>query len=336
MNHSREAVTAMAEAPSNIALIKYMGKRAGQPVNSSLSYTLKHLRTAVVIVNSSGAEDEWRPLDSKTYFTGSLQWAAPNLSEFSKRRFLNHFHFLKTKLGLNGYFVIQSANNFPADCGIASSASSFAALTMATLEIAKKMDPRLDVTWEQAAQLSRQGSGSSIRSFYEPFALWNTNACETWHSIFEPFHHQVVLVDGKQKLISSSEAHTRVITSLLFRGREDRAEERLRLLKGALGTQGNWRMAYEIMTAEFWDMHTLFHTAQPPFRYLTAKTIAVVDIVEEFWKDAGDGPLVTLDAGPNVHLLYRSTQLDMARAIYKRIQDIQPSSQIVTSGDANG
>lgn len=348
MNAYDELMVAVAEAPSNIALIKYMGKRDGLPVNSSLSYTLDHLRTAVTLKRFDGANDEWQPLDCDSYSKDSFEkWTAPKLSEFSKQRFLNHFRILKSRLGLEGSFVVRSANNFPADCGIASSASSFAALTLAAFEMAKKINPRLDLTRDQIAQLSRKGSGSSIRSFYGPFALWsvellNRNSankietadhctCASWHSIFEPLHHQVIIVDKKHKLVSSSEAHKRVETGRLFHGRAERAEERLKLVKDALNGSGNWRMAYEIANAEFWDMHALFHTAHPPFRYLTAETLTILDEVDKFWERNGDGPLVTLDAGPNVHLLYRSNQLEVALNFSKCIEGVHQPVQIFAS-----
>ncbi|MCB0367824.1 MAG: hypothetical protein KDD68_20640, partial [Bdellovibrionales bacterium] len=73
-------------APSNIALIKYMGKishEENRPSNASLSYSLNHLRTAVEIVAIDGKQDQWEPLDNPEY---------PSRAQLSYRgmeRFLN-------------------------------------------------------------------------------------------------------------------------------------------------------------------------------------------------------------------------------------------------------
>jgi len=117
--------------------------------------------------------------------------------------------------------------------------------------------------------------------------------------------HQVIVVNGEAKTVSSSEAHRRVVSSALFRGRVERAEERMTALISALETN-RWSDAFEIAWAEFWDMHALFETSRPAFGYMTSGSMDVLTFVrDEFWEREGDGPLVTMDAGPNVHLLFR-------------------------------
>ena len=74
----------------------------------------------------------------------------------------------------------------------------------------------------------------------------------------------------------------------------------------------DWRNLFDLAWAEFWDMHSLFETATPAFGYFTADTMAVLQTSRDYWKRHGDGPLVTMDAGPNVHLLWRKDQRDQA------------------------
>src|SRR5262245_57856701 len=115
-----------ASAPSNIALIKYMGKEPGsgnRPANASLSYTLEHLRSFVVIEPAD--KNEWRPLPG---------FEPLQLSETGLKKFLGHLERLKAHWKIPGHHRVLSANNFPADCGLASSASSFAALTLAVAQ----------------------------------------------------------------------------------------------------------------------------------------------------------------------------------------------------------
>ena len=126
--------------------------------------------------------------------------------------------------------------------------------------------------------------------------------------------HQVIIVEKQTKAISSSEAHQRVGSSLLFAGRPARAETRLAQLLTSLKTQ-DWQRSFELVWQEFWDMHALFETATPPFGYLTDDTLTVLSCVKNLWLQHADGPLVTIDAGPNVHLLFRPEQINLMKQI---------------------
>lgn len=289
-----------AEAPSNIALIKYMGKIEGRgnlPTNSSLSWTLNGFKTRVELRPSES--DVWRPLEAAS-------WQKVELSEKGERRFLDFFAKLKSLFAIEGNFEIRSANNFPSDCGLASSASSFAALTRAAYELSQlqggpTQDPK------ELADVSRQGSGSSCRSFFSPWSVWGAEGAHELELPMGALLHQVVIVDDRKKTVSSSEAHKRVAGSDLFPGRPERAERRLQDLLMAFRAQ-DWRQAFELCWAEFWDMHALFETSHPSFGYMTKGSMEVLNCVREWWQEKGDGPLVTMDAGANVHLLYRLDQ----------------------------
>lgn len=310
-------------APSNIAMIKYMGKIEGsgnKPANASISYSLEHLRTFVRITERPDLkEDQWQvlqgPIDGWTL-------EAIELSEKGKTKFLNHFAKLKDHAGVKTAFLIESANNFPSDCGLASSASSFAALTKVAAEILN-----LDLNEKELSALSRQGSGSSCRSLYSPWALWRDEGAEKLETPYGNLLHQVVIVESGKKEVSSSEAHVRVTSSELFQGRVFRAEKRLMQSLEYMLTK-KWKACFELFWAEFWDMHALFQTSQPPFGYMTEGSLTVLQIVENYWKKHQDGPWVTMDAGANVHLLYRPDQ----KVIFNEIRrEISPKYRILTS-----
>lgn len=290
-----------ASAPSNIALIKYMGKTktaSNTPANASLSYTLEHLRTFVRLERGPAG---WQPLEG---------YDVLQLSEHGRTKFLAHFARLKGAWKIEGEFTVRSANNFPSDCGLASSASSFAALTEAAYALARKQHPELEVSAAVRARLSRLGSGSSCRSFFTPWALWRGETAEPVN-LPGPLAHAVVLCEAGKKDVSSSEAHRRVTSSALFTGRVARAEARLEQLTRAL-RENDWREAFELCWSEFWDMHALFETSRPSFGYMNAGTLAVLARLRSIWQRDGDGPLVTMDAGPNVHLLLREDQIARA------------------------
>lgn len=199
-------------APSNIAIIKYMGKTSTQqnlPTNASISYTLDHLRSFVAMEPISGDQDQWQPLVGE----GLLPI---ELSEKGKTKFLNHLSRIKEIWGVSQKFLVKSANNFPSDCGIASSSSSFAALTLAAVSELEKIKPGGDTSFLAMSKISRLGSGSSCRSFFEPWAIWETAGAEPWQGHFLDLNHSVMLLDSGKKDVSSSDAHVRVTTSPLF------------------------------------------------------------------------------------------------------------------------
>lgn len=299
-----------ATAPSNIALIKYMGKKdvaLNLPDNPSLSYTLPHLVTKVEIEKSDLNEDLWEPLKEEGFFDLSL---GPKESA----RYLKHFLFLKEKFEIKGFFKVRSANNFPENCGLASSASSFAALTKAASNAFCELSGRDPLTPLEMGGLSRLGSGSSCRSFLEPWCVWSDETIFKMEFPYKNLIHMVVMSDGERKKVSSSQAHKNVQSSLLYENREERATLRMGLLTQALGNQ-NWKQAFELCWAEFWDMHALFETSNPSFGYMNEGTFAVLKFAKAIWRQIDDGPLVTMDAGPNVHLLFRTEQSEMAKSL---------------------
>lgn len=316
-------ILSRATAPSNIALIKYMGKVAvdtNEATNASLSYTLNHLRTLVVIQElemGEGLQDQWHPMiDPEFPF-------AVNLSEHGRERFLRYFGFLKKHWQMSGCYRVSSANNFPSDCGLASSASSFAALTLATAQLAEEQEAvaASSLSMRALASLSRRGSGSSCRSFFSPWALWKGSSAEMIELPYSGLIHQAIVVESGPKKVSSSEAHRRVPTSLLFAGRDQRAQNRLDALMVAM-TQQDWRGGFEICWAEFWDMHSLFETSHPSFGYLKPDSLRALEMIREYWQIHDDGPWVTMDAGANIHLLYRLDQMEMAEKIGQQMREV--------------
>lgn len=297
----------LAQAPANIALIKYMGKKDSStniPDNASLSYTLNNLLSSVLLESYGGKEDFWEPLDTP----GAEPFA---LSSSGQQRFLEHLQRIKAFFQYSGAFIVRSTNNFPHSSGLASSASSFAALTkcaaLAIAELTKKNLP----TIEQQAQLSMQGSGSSCRSFFSPWAFWQGEDVKAIELPYTQLLHQVVIISHAEKLVSSSEAHRRVKTSIYYPDRSQRATLNLNNLLQAF-MQKDWQLVYQICWQEFQDMHNLFSTSEKPFHYITQESREVLHSLQELWEQKGDGPLVTMDAGPNIHLLYRPDQTELA------------------------
>jgi diphosphomevalonate decarboxylase len=291
-----------------------MGKKnshTNYPANASLSYTLPHLQSHVRLEDYGGQEDVWEPL-LEPYLVH------PRISLAAKIRFLKHLSFIKQQFNYKGAFKVQSANNFPHGTGLASSASSFAALTQCATHACAELTQTSAPSIRTQSEWSRHGSGSSCRSFFSPWALWETETAEPIELPFYDLHHQVILINADEKKVSSSEAHQRIQTSSNYPQRPARANNHLKALLNAL-QQEQWEDAYHICWQEFQDMHALFHTSEPAFAYITAEARQALQLIQDQWKTMGDGPIVTMDAGPNIHLLYRSDQANLAKQLKKKL-----------------
>ena len=296
-----------AQAPSNIALIKYMGKKDSEtnlPINPSLSYTLNNLLSSVMLEACAGKKDRWEPLET----AGALPFT---LSIAAQERFLKHLARLKIKFNCSAAFIVRSNNNFPHSSGLASSASSFAALTKCAVMALSELTHTTLPSIETQAQLSREGSGSSCRSFFSPWALWDHTTVKAIDLPYQDLIHQVIVISHAEKKVSSSEAHQRICTSPFYPTRAKRAEENLTQLLNYFAA-GDWRGAYDLCWREFQDLHQLFSSSAVPFSYITPQSNEALTRLQAFWEQEGDGPLVTMDAGPNIHILYRPDQKEMA------------------------
>lgn len=322
----------IVSAPSNIALIKYMGKEDSSlnlPANSSLSMTLDQLCTWVEIErNSFGSDGVLFIPELPRELDRSFNPTVPALKEAGVQRMIRHVkrvqesvHSLFPQYGLTaeagGQIEIRTANTFPASSGIASSASSFAAVTLASA-LAFCKDPDLfQKIWQgnpefkrDLAQISRQGSGSSCRSFEGPWVLWEGATATPVKSALPEMTDLVLLISRDSKEISSSEAHSLVRTSPLWEGRVARAQERIGALRTALAS-GDRIAVSKIAWTEMWEMHSLFHTCEVPFTYWEPDTIRVLRWLRGILTSAPEWappPIVTLDAGPNIHLIVESSQ----------------------------
>lgn len=330
-----EVVTnkAVRSAPSNIALIKYMGKVSSEhnlPTNSSLSYTLEAMRTFVEITElpdqlTDQLPDQWEPLPS----TLERPVLPIQLTEKSRDKFLRHFQLLKKEFQVTKRFRIRSANNFASDCGLASSASSFAALTKAAVAAFKQYSS-IEIPYERLMQLSRRGSGSSCRSLVGPWAIWDREGVRPVEFGINQLSHQVIVIESKAKEVSSSQAHERVLTSLNFKGRPERAQARMAELIFAL-KEVNWKKAFDISWSEFMDMHSLFETSVPAFGYMLPDSTKGLLLLRKFWNVNSDGPLVTMDAGANIHLLWRPDQTDLQSQFSEEFNREFPDKKIMSS-----
>ena len=290
---------ATVEAPPNIAFIKYWGARdleAALPVNASVSMTLDRCRARTTVEHRpEGGGDRVELVDAE----GGLG-AAPEAFAEPVRR---HLERLRRWAGVGGSFRVATRNNFPTGAGIASSAAGYAALAAAVAAcLGRDPDP---------AELSRLarlgGSGSAARSVLGGFVRWPGAADPESPAIaLAPAGHWelrdlIAVVDTTAKDVSSREGHRRAPTSPFFAARQERLPERLRAVEEAILGRDLARLG-PLLEEEAIELHLIAMSSRPAIFYWRPGTLVVLRAVREL-RAAGHGAWVTMDAGPNVHVL---------------------------------
>lgn len=285
---------AIARACANIAFIKYWGNRLGDlnlPLNPSISMSLDSCVTATQVEPIEGERDEIL-----------IGGRAPN--EKSLARTVKFLDAIRQWAGSRQRLRVVSENSFPTGCGIASSASGFAALAAAAAAALGKR-PGAD----ELSRLARLGSGSAARSvmggFVELPAGDTHEACaaaqladENW---WPALRDVVVILSGGEKATSSAEGHKLAATSELFEGRLRAVPARAQQAREAIRRR-DLVMLGEASEADALSMHAVMMTSHPPLFYWTEGTIRAINAVHDL-RRSGAQAYFTIDAGPNVHIL---------------------------------
>jgi diphosphomevalonate decarboxylase len=291
MNFEKQAT---ARANSNIAFIKYWGNANDHlrlPANSSISMNLDGLYTQTTVI-----WDEQLVADHLT-LNGN-----PDTGR-AHERISAHLDSLRERTGIKGFAQVVSTNNFPMGAGIASSASAFAALTVAAVAAAG-----LSLTERELTTLARLGSGSASRSIPTGFVEWH--AAESHEDSFAesvalPDYWDIVdviaIVSGEHKAVGSQLGHRSANTSDLQAARVAGAAQRLEVCKAALFARDFAAFA-EVVEQDSNLMHAVMMTSRPPLFYWLPATLTVMDQVRR-WRADGLNVCYTLDAGPNIHCI---------------------------------
>ncbi|QKY71006.1 diphosphomevalonate decarboxylase [Lentibacillus sp. CBA3610] len=288
-----------AKAHTNIALIKYWGKRDESlilPMNNSLSLTLDGFYTTTTVeFQDSLMSDRFylndRLIDGKEYarvtaFLDRIREAAGRPDAFAE---------------------IHSTNHVPTAAGFASSASGFAALAAAA---AKAID--LPTDEQKLSILTRQGSGSACRSIYGGFVEWEKGAKADGsdsHAVpIAPADHwdirvaAVVLSSAEKKVLSREGMRRTVETSAYYPAWVDSIPDDLAAIKDGIAER-DFEKVGEIAEANCLRMHATTLAANPPFSYWHSTTLSIMQAVRDL-RSAGVPAFFTIDAGPNVKVLY--------------------------------
>lgn len=304
--------SATAVAPANIAFIKYWGMRDVErtlPYNGSISMNLDAcLTTTTVTFDPALAEDE---LTLRLY-AGPADAGAPRRADGRPlERVSAQLDRLRALAGVGWRARVDSANTFPSDAGIASSAAGFSALTLAAAAaLGIALDERELSLWTR-----RSGSGSACRSIPTGYVEWRVPDgpfdAAVWDvesyavSLAPPEHWAladvVAVVDAGVKKIGSAENHQLAATSAYFPARLAELPGRLAATRAAI-VRRDLELLGETMEADAVSMHVVCMTSRPPSFYWNSGTMTVIHAVRA-WRAEGLYSYFTIDAGSNVHVI---------------------------------
>ncbi|MHA1126724.1 MAG: diphosphomevalonate decarboxylase [Candidatus Heimdallarchaeota archaeon] len=316
---------ASAQAHSNTALIKYWGKSDEKlriPMNNSISITCDALYTRTTVEFS----DEFSA--DSFYLNGKKQDEKPY------QRVIDHLEMLRKIAGSKLKAKVISENNFPEASGLASSASGFAALTLAACSaLGLKKDPK------ELSMLSRIGSGSSCRSMFGGYVEWlkkdeNNDsyakqlADENWFDI-----RDIALVFEKheRKYNTTDAMKISKETSPFYNVRLEKVEETLSKIRQAI-QEKDFKTIGQIAEQDSLSMHAVALTSDPPLIFWRSETLAMMNFVHTL-REKGLDVYFTIDTGANMHLLTTPKFIDEIEVLLRKIPYIK---QMIVSRPGQG
>ena len=312
--------SATARAHSNIAFVKYWGNRDHRlrlPANSSISMNLADLHTTTTVAWDSKLEQDTLRINGALAADSALE------------RVRNHLDMLRERFKTRRYARVCSMNNFPMGTGIASSASAFAALTMAAGAALG-----LNLSERELSILARMGSGSAARSIPSGYVEWHaghsheTSFAETFASSDHwKLIDVIAIVSRAHKRTGSSAGHETAGSSVLQSARIGSAADRMGAVKSAI-MRRDFEQFASVVEEDSNLMHAVMMTSDPPLLYWEPLSFAIMKEVRHWRTVEHLQVCFTLDAGPNVHCICASTDAD---AVVARLQALSSELEILRS-----
>jgi len=315
------------KSPSNIALVKYWGKKENQiPANPSISFTLDACATTTSL-SYQKRENISDDFSFSLFFEGEdKEDFKPKINTFFKRiekyvPCIKEFHF-----------TIETSNSFPHSSGIASSASGMSALALCLMDIERQMNPEItdDFFNKKASFLARLGSGSACRSIQGDIVQWGSHyetkgSSDLYgikypykvHEVFKNYHDTILLVDKGQKQVSSTVGHDLMHNHPFAENRFVQAHENLTKL-ATVFADGDLSEFIKIVESEALTLHAMMMTSLPYFVLMKPNTLEIINKIWMFRASSNANVCFTLDAGANVHVLYPEKEHAM---VYQFIKD---------------
>jgi diphosphomevalonate decarboxylase len=312
-----------ALAHSNLAFIKYWGKKNEKlklPANSSLSVNLSNLYTITTVEFS------------EKFLTDEIKI---NQEENQKEslRVVKHLDLIRKKAGVNWKAKVVSQNNFPKAAGFASSASGFAALTLAATKALE-----LSLSEKELTILARLGSGSACRSIPDGFVEWRKGKKSEdsyAYSIFPSNYWKIsifaLVLKISEKKISSSEGHRLAPTNPFFKTRLERIEKKIFLLKEFIKKKDFLNFG-QLIESEALELHAIMFTSQPSLIYWDQETIRLIKFIYTL-REKRLPVYFSIDAGPNPYFI---SEEKYEKELLRYLKTINSIKEIIINHPGSG
>ena len=313
---------ATATAPANIAFIKYWGRKDERlwiPYNGSISMTLSECATTTTVEFDEDLEKDTVEIQTSDGITEYLK-----SSDGDKNTLVfQHIDRIRKEAGISQKAKVVSKNNFPVAAGLASSASGFAALTMALMKAAGM---KMNDTKRFSEYIRLGGSVSAMRSAFGGFTEVVVKDAECFAQQIADENHWdlvdvVAVVSTEKKSISSLEGHKRAPSSPYFESRLQKLPRRLQKCRKAL-EEKNFSLLGQCIESDTISMHKVMMTSQPPINYFTSGTREIVSKVPK-WRTEGIRAYFSIDAGPNVHVICEEGDASMVEKKLREIPEVE-------------
>lgn len=303
-----KAYSAEWQSPSNLAIVKYWGKKEIQkPLNPSISFSLKNAVTTTRVTAKPSKE------------RGFTFWLDGIKKETFDDKIVNFLELASTTLPfiITHHLTIESSNTFPHSSGIASSASGMSALALCLMHIQSKINDETatQLNIQSVSNLARMGSGSAARSLYGGWTIWGkTPAIEESnnnyavqikdiHPNFKQIANAILIIEPKSKKVSSSKGHSLMTNHPYKQARIKQAHSNTYQLLEILKT-GNWNHFLNIAEHEALSLHALMMSSTPGYTLLHPNSLKVMEEIRKARLKLQLPVGFSMDAGPNIHLLY--------------------------------
>lgn len=280
-----------ARAHTNIALIKYWGKKDAKlrlPLMSSLSMTLDAFYSDTKISDSEQM---------------SFKLNGQAVSGPAADRVFTYLRAMQDRFGVKGNLAVESVNQVPTAAGLASSSSAFAAMAAAFAD-----HYQLGVDRRELSRMARMGSGSASRSVFGGFSVWQKGDSDQTSYAYpldeEPdmdLRLLAVEINDQEKKISSTKGMEMSKSSPFYQVWLDRNDSEIKEMEEAI-KQADFSKLGSLAELNASEMHALTFTAVPGFTYFEPNTIKAIKLVQDL-RQQGLECYYTIDAGPNVKVL---------------------------------
>lgn len=307
-----------AIAPSNIAFTKYWGRKdevLRLPENGSISMCLSNLLTTTTVDFSSTYSKDEISINGGGSPAGGEDGEA--------ERIIKHLDRVRKLAGIDQKAKVVSNSNFPSGTGLSSSASGFAALSLAASKATG-----LDLSEKDLSILARQGSGSACRSIPSGFVEWldgDTSDTSYATQLFPPDHWAiadvVAIVSEGKKEVSTSIGQQTAQSSSFLPVRLARMKEKNEKVKRLIAER-NFRELGELVEQEALELHTIMLTQTPPLIYWTPGTLRIMKLTSR-WRVEGIPVYFTINTGQDIHLICEAENIDKVQAKLKGLEEVK-------------